>query len=271
MNGIQQITDEQFNRFRKMIYEVAGISMADEKKMLVASRLAKRLNFYKLDSYGKYYQLVNSPQYPGEFQMMVDLLTTNETYFFRESQHFDLIKNELLKGWRGDNFRVWSAASSSGEEVYTIAMILAETIGARPWEVLGSDISSRVLNSCRQAVYPISRAAKMPQYYLQKYCLKGMREQEGMLLIDKKLRSRCRFEQINLMQAIPNIGMFDMLFLRNVMIYFNHDTKVKLVDKLLAHLKPGGYLFISHSETLHNITDKVKAVKPSVYQKPGPK
>ncbi len=269
MNGIQPITDEQFNRFRKLIYEVAVISMADEKKMLVASRLGKRLNFFNLDSYGKYYQLVNSDQYPGEFQMMVDLLTTNETYFFREDQHFDFIKNEVLKGWRGDGYRVWSAACSSGEEVYTIAMILAETVGARPWEVLGSDISTRVLNSCRHAVYPMSRAEKMPHYYLQKYCLKGVREQQGMLLIDKRLRSRCRFEQINLMKPMPNVGMFDMIFLRNVMIYFNHETKVKLVDKLLNHLKPGGHLFISHSETLNNITDKVKAVKPSVYRKPG--
>ena len=268
MNGIMPITDEQFNRFRKLIYEVAGISMADEKKMLVASRLAKRLSFYNLNSYGRYFQLVNSPQYPGEFQMMVDLLTTNETYFFREDQHFHFIKNDLLKNWRGDNLRVWSAACSSGEEVYTIAMILAETLGVRPWEVLGSDISSRVLNSCRQAVYPMSRADKMPREYLQKYCLKGVREQEGMLLIDQKLRSRCTFQQINLMETIPNIGMFDMLFLRNVMIYFNHETKVKLVDKLLSHLKPGGFMFISHSETLNNITKKLKTVRPSVYMKP---
>ena len=265
----QPITDEQFDRFKKLIYDVAGISMAPEKKMLVASRLAKRLNHYGLDSYGKYYQLVNSKQYPGEFQMMVDLLTTNETYFFREPQHFDFIQDEVLKNWSNGDCRIWSAASSSGEEVYTLSMVLAETLGNRPWNILGSDISTRVLEGCRQAVYPMSRASKMPQKYLKKYCLKGVREQDGMLLIDKRLRERCEFRQIYLMEHFPDVGLFDMIFLRNVMIYFDPPTKTKLIEKIIRHLKPEGYLFISHSESLHGLTDKVESVKPSVYRKVG--
>lgn len=267
MYAQQPITDEQFNRFKKLIYEVAGIAMAPEKKMLVASRLAKRLHHYGLDSYGKYYQLVNSKRYPGEFQMMVDLLTTNETYFFREPQHFEFLKKEILKNWSGKELRIWSAACSSGEEVYTLAMVLAETLGARPWRLLGSDISTRVLEGCRHAVYPMSRASKMPDYYLRKYCLKGVREQEGMLLVDKRLRERCEFRQINLMETFPDIGQFDIVFLRNVMIYFDPPTKAKLIEKIVRHLKPNAYLFISHSESLHGLSDKVVSVMPSIYRK----
>lgn len=268
MNAIKPITDKQFNQFRSLIYEVAGISMVDQKKMLVASRLAKRLNFYQLDNYAAYYELVNSSEYPGEFQMMVDLLTTNETYFFREPQHFDFLRDKVLANWRADNCRIWSAASSSGEEIYTIAMVLAEKLGQRNWEVLGSDISSRMLESCRQAVYPMTRASKMPKYFLEKYCLKGVRQQEGMFLIDRKLRNRCSFRQINLMQPMPEIGQFDCIFIRNVMIYFDQETKRKVMDKVVRQLKPGGYLFISHSESLNNITDKLVSVMPSVYRKP---
>jgi len=267
MDGIRAITDEEFKRFKKLIYEVAGINMAPEKKALVAGRLAKRLKHFGLQTYAEYYRLINSPQYPGEFQMMTDLLTTNETYFFREHQHFEFIRDEVLAGRKPDNYRVWSAASSSGEEVYTLAMVLAEILGARKWEVIGSDISTRMLESCRRAVYPMSRASHMSTECMKKYCLKGTGRQQGMLMIDKRLRTRCSFRQVNLMQPVPNIGDIDMIFIRNVMIYFDPETKKKVIERVLGPLKPGGYLFTSHSESLHGITDRVQMIKPSIYQK----
>ena len=263
---MQGIRDDEFERFRRLIYEVAGISMSPQKKMLVASRLAKRLGHYGLTTYGEYFRLANSSDYPGEFQVMIDLLTTNETYFFREPQHFDFLAQTILPQWKGDRFRVWSAACSSGEEVYTLAMSLADFFNHSNWEVLGSDISSRMLESCRRAVYPMSRLQNMPEKYLKKYCLKGVRQQEGMILIDRSLRQQCRFHSVNLMENLPDIGRFDLIFIRNVMIYFDMDTKKQVVDRISRLLNPNGYLIISHSETLHGISGHFKMIKPSIYR-----
>lgn len=264
---IQAITDKEFDRFRKLIYEKAGISMAPEKKVLVSGRLSKRLRQYGLTSFDQYYQLIHAAEHPKEMQMMVDLLTTNETYFFREPSHFDYLQKEVLPHWKGSQFRVWSAACSTGEEVYTLAMVLAESLKNRAWEVYGSDLSTRVLESCRQAIYPMSRIGPMSDYYLHKYCLKGVRQQEGNFLIDKALRASCTFQQINLMETLPNIGLFDVIFLRNVMIYFDARGKQLVANKLVQHLKPNGLLFISHSESLHGITDKLTMLQPSIYRK----
>ncbi len=265
---ISPITDEQFLRFKDLIYKEAGISLAAQKKALVAGRLAKRLKHYRLQDYGQYYRLLNQPQHSGEFQMMVDLLTTNETYFFREPQHFDFLRDVVLPEKRGQDINIWSAACSSGEEVYTLAMVLADKLGNSPWRIMGSDISTRMLQSCERAVYPLSRASHMSDYFLRKYCLKGVREQEGMLLIDRRLRERCSFRKINLMETLPSMAKFDVIFVRNVMIYFDAPTKTRVVDRLLQALKPGGYLITSHSESLHGISDSVRMVKPSIYQKP---
>lgn len=265
MHAIRPITDNQFKQFKTLIYDVAGISMAPQKKMLVASRLAKRLTHYGLDSYGDYFNLANSTRYPGEFQVLIDLLTTNETYFFREPQHFDFLKNEWLPQLSGDSLRIWSAACSSGEEVYTLAMLMAEHLRNKSWQLIGSDISSRMLDSCRRGVYPMSRASNMPKHYLHKYCLKGVREQEGMLLIDRALRAKCEFRPVNLMQNLPDIGMFDLIFIRNVMIYFDVETKKKVIARISRVLRPGGCLIISHSESLHGISDEFTTVRPSIY------
>ncbi|MET0052342.1 MAG: CheR family methyltransferase [Candidatus Thiodiazotropha sp.] len=200
MNGITPIRDEEFEQFRRLIYEVAGISMAPEKKLLVASRLGKRVLHFGLETFGEYFKLVTSRQEAGEFQILVDLLTTNETYFYREPQHFEFLQQVVLKQWRGQKFRVWSAGCSSGEEVYTLSMVLSETLSTNGWEVFGSDVSTRMLEKCNSAVYPVSRLQNMPESQLKKYCLKGVRKNEGMILIDRNLRTHCRFQQINLME-----------------------------------------------------------------------
>lgn len=267
LGAIEPISQGEFNQFRALIYDVAGIAMSPEKKTLVAGRLAKRVAHYSLKNFSQYYRLIQSNKYPEEFQIMVDLLTTNETYFFREPQHFDFLREQLTEHNTPHNLRIWSAACSSGEEVYSLAMLLAEVLGKSPWEVHGSDISSKVLQSCRQGLYPLTRTGKMSRQLLHKYCLKGVRSQEGMFLIEKSLRSRCFFHQINLMEPFPDIGLFDVIFIRNVMIYFDNQGKVKVINQLLNHLRPGGLLFISHSETLHGISDKVTMLRPSIYRK----
>jgi len=244
--------------------------LAPEKEVMVASRLAKRLEYYGLTSYSEYYKLAtSSPDYPHEFQMLVNILTTNETYFFREPKHFEFFRDTVLKSWHGEHLRVWSAASSSGEEAYTLAMVMAENLGMRSWEVFGSDLSTRVLAAARNGVYLMDRLEHMDTRLLEKYCLKGVRSQQGFFRVDAKLRHRVKFEQVNLMSSLPaGIGKFEVIFLRNVLIYFDQDTKKHVVERLLTALKPGGYFFISHSESLHRVTDQLQMIKPSIYRKP---
>lgn len=236
---------------------------------MVASRLAKRLLHYDLHTYSQYYQLINSGQYPHEFQLMVNILTTNETYFFREPKHFDFLRDKIIKPWRGENLRVWSAASSTGEESYSIAMMLAEGLGMRKWEVFGSDVNTDVLETARRGVYLMDRLEQMDKRYLDKYCLKGVRSQEGYFRVDEKIRNQVSFGQINLKTSLPkSLGQFDVIFLRNVLIYFDAGTKQDIVQRVISILKPGGYFFISHSETLHNIKTELTTISPSIYFKP---
>jgi chemotaxis protein methyltransferase CheR len=202
-------------------------------------------------------------------QTAVDLLTTNETYFFREPKHFDLLRELALSAAsRSLTFRVWSAASSTGEECYSIAMVLADCLGGAAWEVVGTDISSRVLERARAGHYPLERTKHIPAAYLKRFCLKGHGQQEGTLLIDRQLRSRVSFAQVNLNTELPSLGNFDLIFLRNVMIYFNADTKRSVVERVLAPLRSGGHFFIGHSESLNEISTAVRQVAPSIYRKP---
>jgi chemotaxis protein methyltransferase CheR len=269
MNGIA-ISEREFARFQRFILDIAGITMSDAKKALVSGRLAKRLHHFGLDSYDAYFELLAGGRHPEETQIAVDLLTTNETYFFREGRHFDVLREAALAHAAAGNapFRVWSAACSSGEEPYSIAMVLAHTLGGAPWEVTASDISTRVLARARIGHYPMERAAHVPPEYLKRFCLKGIREQEGTLLVDRALRQRVQFRQVNLNTQLPaELGMFDMVFLRNVMIYFSAETKRQVVARVTSRLKPGGQFIIGHSESLHEISDAVRPVAPSVYRK----
>lgn len=263
------ITDDEFAQFQKLIFNIAGISMSAAKKPLVGGRLAKRIKHYGLASYADYFRFLTKGGNGEEVQVAVDLLTTNETYFFREPKHFDFLRQQILPAAkRGGTFRVWSAACSSGEEPYSIAMILADVLDDGAWEIVASDLSLRVLERARSGHYAMERAEKIPRASLAKYCLKGVAEQEGTFLINRKLRERIRFMQINLNSALPKLGEFDVIFLRNVMIYFDMETKRQVVGRLLPLLKPGGHFLVSHSESLNGIVDdELKTVAPSIYRK----
>lgn len=264
------ISPQEFARFQALIYKIAGIQMADSKKVLLIGRLTRRLKHYGLNSFGEYYDLVSSPGQEAELQTMVDLLTTNETYFFREPKHFDFLADELLPQAKpGGSFAIWSAACSSGEEPYTLAMVLADKLGEGPWQITASDISTAVLARAKAGHYPLERSKGIPPEFLKKYCLKGVRSQEGTFLIAPKLRDRIRFMQVNLNKQLPDVGPFDVIFLRNVMIYFDMETKRQVVANLISKLKPGGYFIVGHSETLNGITDKLQALRPTIYRKPS--
>ena len=262
-----QITDTEFAQFQKLIFQLAGISLSNGKKDLVTGRLTRRLDHFGFASFAQYYRHVSKEEHAAERQIMVDLLTTNETYFFREPKHFDFLRDIASRHRPGTPFRVWSAASSTGEEAYSIAMVLGETIGSANWEVIGTDISSRVLEKARKAHYSQERIDGIPRALLKKYCLKGTGDYEGTLLIVRELREHVDFKFSNLMAPAKGLGLFDVIFLRNVMIYFDQETKRKVIGNLLPYLKADGHLLIGHSETLNGITSELVAERPTIYRR----
>lgn len=265
-----EINDTEFKRLSGLLYDIAGITLTDAKKVLLTGRLSKRLIALGLNNYTQYFKYVTDVTHADELQFMVDLLTTNETYFFREPQHFEFLKQIIPPAMKqGQTFRVWSAASSIGAEAYTIAMVLADKLGeGGPWEILGTDISNSVLEQARRGQYRIAEAEKIPPAYLKKYCLKGKGTQEGTLLIDKKLRQHVNFEQRNLnAEGMKKAGDFDVIFLRNVLIYFDIPTKQRVVSNLIPSMKNGGYFIVGHSESLNGITDVLTQEKPTIYRR----
>ncbi len=263
-----ELSDRDFANFQRFIHAAAGITLSPGKKALVSGRLARRLHPCRVTSYAQYHDLLVGGTAPAEVQIAVDLLTTNETYFFREPKHFDLLRQLALAARaQRQPFRVWSAASSSGEEAYSIAMVLADCLGDAGWEVLGSDISLSVLKKARTGHYPMERGRHISPSYLKRFCLKGIAAEQGTLLVGRATRSRVQFIQVNLNAQLPQLGLFDVIFLRNVMIYFNGDTKRGVVERVLAQLKTGGHFCIGHAETLNDISDRVQQLAPSIYVK----
>jgi len=264
-----ELKEKEFAQFRDLIYRIAGISMSPAKKPLVTSRLTKRLKHHGLASFGEYFQMITAASGKAELQMAVDLLTTNETHFFREPKHFDFLRQRILPARKpGKPLRIWSAACSSGEEPYSIAMVADEVLGSAPWEIVASDLSTRMLEKARTGLYPIERLPEIPRHYLSNYCLKGTGTQDGTLLIERKLRERIQFMHHNLTGTPPKLTEFDAIFLRNVMIYFDQNTKRQVVSYLLSLLRPGGYFLVGHSETLNGINETLRLVQPAVYLKP---
>lgn len=258
----------EFNWIRKYLHHQVGIALNDNKQAMVMGRLEKRLRHHGFSSYSEYFNLFGKPGFEHETTMAIDLLTTNETYFFREPKHFEFLKNHLFPAHpSGRPLRIWSAASSSGEEAYTLGMVAAEHLRTEQWEIIGTDISTRMLEKARTGLYPMHAAEKIPEHLLKNYCLKGNSDYDGFFLIDGELRKHVRFLHVNLIENLPDLGSFDVIFLRNVMIYFDQPTKQALVARLLMHLKPGGHFFVSHSESLNGINKELTMLKPSIYRK----
>lgn len=264
--GMLHITEAEFARLRDWLHAATGIHLGDGKRTLVTSRLAKRLRETGAGTFTAYLRLVAANA--TERQTAVDLLTTNETYFFREPKHFDFLQRTLATLPPGGPVRIWSAACSTGEEPYSIAMLLDAHLRGRPWEILATDISTRVIESARAGHYRMERARGIPPELLSRYCLKGTGRQEGTLLISRRLRERVRFEHANLNAPLPAYGEFDMIFLRNVMIYFDMETKRDVVARLVTHLRPGGYFLVGHSESLNDVSRALQIVAPAIYRKP---
>jgi chemotaxis protein methyltransferase CheR len=263
-----QITDAEFARVRDLAMRIAGISLAPSKKALIVGRWSRRLAHHGLTSFQDYLTLLANSKTGDESQIALDLLTTNETNFFREPKHFDFLRTQVLNNAKpGNRFRVWSAACSSGEEPYSVAMLLAAQLPGAQWDVLGTDISSRVLQTARTGLYPMVRGNPIPRDYLQRFCLKGHGAHAGQFLIQRALRDRVQFTRANLNEQLDDFGQFDVILLRNVLIYFDTRTKERVVKHLVPALKPGGYFIIGHCDTLAGVAHPLLSGSASVYRK----
>ncbi len=264
------ITSDEFLAIGELLYRRTGIRLVPGKEALVMGRLDRRLRQLGMASYSEYLRFLRQPGHQDEVGRAIDLLTTNETYFFREEQHFDFLARVVAPAYRANRqFRLWSAASSSGEEAYTAAMVLAGALPDTAWEVVGSDVSSRMVQRAQRGIYPLAAAERIPAALLRKYCRKGRDEYDGMMAVASQLRAKVSFVHANLMDDLRRLGMFDVILLRNVMIYFDVEGRAALVPRLLEMLHPGGYLIVGLSETLNGISSRLRLVEPSVYQLPG--
>jgi chemotaxis protein methyltransferase CheR len=261
-----------YQRIAGLMRTSIGVCFTDSKQALVSSRLGPRIQRLGLGGFDEYLALIESPEDHGEFQMAVDLLTTNETYFFREPAHFDLLEREITAG-KPRSLAVWSAASSFGDEAYSIAMLLADlqrrgSLG-EDWSILGTDISDRVLRSAIEAVYPQDRLRNVAPEQLKRYCLRGEGAAEGLTQMGPRLRERVRFGHLNLCHPIENLGPFDVIFLRNVLIYFDAATKRAVVDRVLTRLRPGGLFFIGTAEGRAACDTALQNLGPGAFRKLG--
>ncbi|HET7434336.1 MAG TPA: protein-glutamate O-methyltransferase CheR [Thermoanaerobaculia bacterium] len=272
MTGLRPLTTAEFRFVRDFMHREAGISLSEQKRSLVMGRLAPRLRALSLSSFTEY--LDHAARDREEAVRLIDAICTNETHFFREPKQFEFLQQRVLPQWlaeaaegrRKKQVRVWSAACSSGEEPFSIAMVLHSALPDWHIEILASDLSTKVLDRASEALWPIERAAEIPEHYRKAYMLRGVRSQEGKMTAKPELRERIHFQRINLNgERWPVGGRFDLIFCRNVLIYFDAAGKQRVVQRLLDVLDPAGYFFLGHSETL-NTLERVRSVGPTVYQ-----
>jgi chemotaxis protein methyltransferase CheR len=270
------VGDRAFAQFQTLIQREAGIWLAPVKRALLVGRLTRRLRALGLDSFDDYYERVLAD--PDERVRMLDHITTNETHFFREPRHFEILAEHVFPRWREEanrgerarRVRVWSAACSTGEEPYSIAMSLLRAFPpGSGWEleILATDLSTRVLERAREAVWPIDKSREIPAGDLKAFMLRGTGTQEGFMKAGPELRALVRFARLNLVDPIDrSVGEFDVVFCRNVLIYFDPPTKERVVGGLLGRLARDGYLFLGHAESLSGLALPVRSETPTVYR-----
>ena len=260
-------TSADFERIRSMLYKHSGIKLNDSKMDMVYSRLARRLRATGLKTFQDYLARVEKQQ-DEEWEVFINSLTTNLTAFFREPHHFPLLKNHVLN-LRKRPIRLWCSAASTGEEPYTMAMTMVEAFNSYkpPVEIIATDIDTNVLNKARAGVYSIERVEKLPPDTLKRFFLKGAGSNANNVKVRKELCDLISFRQLNLLDNNwPLNGHFDVIFCRNVMIYFDKDTQYKILKRFAPLLEPHGLLFAGHSESLHHAADLFKLRGQTVYE-----
>lgn len=269
-----RLSDADFRRLSQFIYAHYGIKMPDSKKNMLQARLQKRLRANQMTSYAEYCEMLFSEIGGQEVIHMIDVVSTNKTDFFREPGHFDFLRNQGLREALKNNhhLKIWSAGCSSGEEPYTLAMVLSEyekTAKHFSYSILGTDISTSILQRAINAVYTEERVSGMPLHLKRSYLLRSKDPKKQLVRIAAELRSKVKFQRLNFMDH-TYYGIesdFDIIFCRNVLIYFDKKTQKEVISRLCSHLKPGGYLFLGHSESIMDMKMPLRQLKPTIYQK----
>jgi chemotaxis protein methyltransferase CheR len=265
-----KLSSRQFDIISRLVYQVSGIDLHEGKEELVKARLIKRLRHLKIFGFDRYLKYLANDKSGSEIRAMVDVLTTNKTNFFRESEHLDYLRDEIITGLGNDEIRLWSAGCSSGEEPYSIAITLCEAIpdiGKCDIKILATDISDRMMEQARQGLYGEDTLKGMPPQLKRKYFQKAEAGIGHRYRVVPLLQSIVCFAKLNLMDEWPMRGLFDVIFCRNVMIYFDKQTQEKLVKRFWSQLRAGGYLMVGHSESLTFMAHDYRYIKPAVYQK----
>jgi chemotaxis protein methyltransferase CheR len=272
------LSDREFAQFQRLIYARAGIRLADDKCTLVSARLARRVRELALPTFGAYYRRIVAGD-ADELTRMLDAITTNETHFFREPLQFDLLADDCCGEWsaqsaegaRPRKLRAWSAACSTGEEPYSMAMVLHDRLATEGWgvEIVASDLCTTALERAREGVWPVARLSAVPRPYLKRYFLRGVASEAGRAKIGPVVRSLVDFCHVNLNDAsYPVAGSFDVIFCRNALIYFDVASRAHVLERLVARLAPGGFLFLGHAESLIGTKHSLRSVMPAVYRLP---
>jgi chemotaxis protein methyltransferase CheR len=266
------ITDTEFDQISKLVYDQSGIVLKAHKKTMLVSRLGKQVRHLGLNRFEEYYQHVLADPGGEEMTLMLDLVSTNKTDFFREPKHFEFLRDEILPGLDTEKrIRVWSSACSSGEEPYTIAMTILDAVkNPAQWniKILATDLSTRVLEKAVKGLYEESAVKGVPTDTVQRHFLRGRGASSGKIKVKPHLPELIKFRRMNLMDNhYPIKTPLDVIFCRNVMIYFDRDTQAALMVKFHRHLKPGGYLFIGHYESLQWVDHEFTYVAPTIYRK----
>jgi chemotaxis protein methyltransferase CheR len=270
------ITDGEFQLFQELIYREAGIRLTEAKRDLLVGRLAPRLRELGMTTFSAYYRRVRSV-HGDELERMLNRICTNETHFFREPRHFEFLEERLVPQWkahaeagkRSRRVQVWSCACSTGEEPYSLAMSLVTNLPASEgWEVriLATDLSTTALDKAARATWPLERAGEIPATYLKEYMLRGTRTQRGRMRACESLRALVHFERFNLASAkYEHKGAFDLIFCRNVLIYFDTASRRRALEQLVTCLAPGGLLFLGHAETAAGNASRLRVVEPTIF------
>lgn len=269
-----QLSDEEFNKLSSFIYKESGIRLPPVKKVMLQCRLQKRLRDLSMHTFKEYCDYLFSKNgVDTEIIHMLDVVSTNKTDFFREPTHFDFLTENILpdfhQSFKGKQFKIWSAACSSGEEPYTLAIVLSEFAEKNPgfdFSIWATDISTRILQSAMNAVYKEDRVEVVPLTLKKKYMLKSKDRNNPTVKMAPNIRNKVRFGRLNFMDSSYSIAeTFDVIFCRNVLIYFDRETQEQVINKLCTKLKPEGYLILGHSESILNMKLPLKQVKPTVY------
>ena len=265
-----QLSENHFKMISDLVYRASGINLKTGKESLVRARLMKRLRARGMPSVTDYLAYINSEQGSQERACFIDIMTTNKTSFFREPEHFHYLRDQVLPELTGHRLRFWSAACSSGEEPFTLAMWLREhmpDIDAKDVLILATDISRRMLDRARQAVYPSATVRSLPSPQFKNYFTSLNGRQAGDYRVADEVRRMVRFAWLNLLEKWPMKGPFNVIFCRNVMIYFDRPTQQKLINRFWDLLEPGGHLFVGHSEGLSAVKHKFRYMRPATYRK----